>query len=78
MNDAGVTVFLDTEVTKALVEKRHPDAVIIATGATPASLPVRGANRKNVVQANDVARGNVPAGNRVVVIGDDMWAWRSP
>jgi 2,4-dienoyl-CoA reductase-like NADH-dependent reductase (Old Yellow Enzyme family) len=40
MDDAGVTVFLDTEVTKALVEKHHPDTVIIATGATPASLQV--------------------------------------
>ena len=69
MNDAGVTVVLDTEVTKALVEKRRPDTVIIATGATPASLPVRGANRKNVVQANDVIRGAVPVGDRVVVIG---------
>ncbi len=69
MNDAGVTVVLDTEATKALVEKRRPDAVIIATGATPASLPVRGANRKNVVQANDVIRGAAPVGDQVVVIG---------
>ncbi|PIV06970.1 MAG: hypothetical protein CO013_09315 [Syntrophobacterales bacterium CG_4_8_14_3_um_filter_58_8] len=69
MDDAGVTVVLDTEVTTALVEKHHPDTVIIATGATPANLPVRGANRKNVVQANDVIRGAAPAGDRVVVIG---------
>jgi phytoene dehydrogenase-like protein len=56
MDDTGVTVVLDTEVTKALVEKCHPDTVIIATGATPTNLPVRGANRKTVVQANDVIR----------------------
>ena len=69
MDDAGVTVVLHTEVSKALVEKRHPDTVIIATGATPATLPVRGADRENVVQANDVILGTAPVGNRVVVIG---------
>ncbi|MHB9098214.1 MAG: oxidoreductase [Syntrophales bacterium] len=69
MDDAGVTVLLDTEATRELVEQRRPDAVIVATGATPATLPVRGADKKNVVQANDIIRGAVPVGDRVVVIG---------
>ncbi len=69
MDDGGVTVILDTEATRELVEKQQPDAVIIATGATPATLPVRGADRNNVVQANDLIRGIAATGDRVVVIG---------
>lgn len=69
MDEAGVKVVFDTEVTKDLVIMQNPDAVIIATGATPADLPVRGADHKNVVQANDVIRGAVTVGDRVVVIG---------
>ncbi len=69
MDDGGVTVILDTEATRELVETQHPDAVIVATGATPATLPVRGADRNNVVQANDVIRGLATTGERVVVIG---------
>ena len=51
------------------MRKAPPDAVIVATGAVPANLPVRGTDNKNVVQANDVIRGIVPVGHRVVVIG---------
>jgi 2-enoate reductase len=69
INETGVKVVLNTEVTKALVERRHPDAVIIATGAMPANLSVRGSDHKNVVQANDVICGTAPVGHRVVVIG---------
>ncbi|MHB8909681.1 MAG: oxidoreductase [Syntrophales bacterium] len=69
MDDAGVTVLLDTEATRELVERHRPDAVIVATGATPATLPVRGAEKRNVVQANDVIRGAVPTGDRILVIG---------
>lgn len=69
LDDAGVTVRLDTEGTLALVNMHHPDAVIVATGATPAGLAVRGADQKNVVQANDLLLGAPPTGDRVVVIG---------
>ncbi|MBA4422000.1 MAG: hypothetical protein C0390_02720 [Syntrophus sp. (in: bacteria)] len=69
INETGVKVVLNTEVTKALVERRPPDAVIIATGAMPANLSVRGTDHKNVVQANDVICGTAPVGHRVVVIG---------
>ena len=69
MDDAGVTLLLGTEATRELVEERRPDVVIVATGAIPATLPVRGADKQNVVQANDVIRGAVPVGDRVVVIG---------
>ena len=69
MNGVGVKLVFNTEVTEDLVRKQNPDTLIIATGATPMGLPVRGAEGRNVVQANDVICGTVTAGERVVVIG---------
>jgi 2-enoate reductase len=64
-----VKVNLDKEVTKQFVEEQKPDAVVMATGATPMTLNVPGADRRNVVQAVDVFTGKVKMGERVVVIG---------
>ena len=69
MAEAGVRVVLHAEATPALVETLHADVVVVATGAIPAVLPVRGVDLPHVVQANDVIRGTVPIGHRVVVIG---------
>jgi 2,4-dienoyl-CoA reductase-like NADH-dependent reductase (Old Yellow Enzyme family)/thioredoxin reductase len=69
MDKAGVRVHLNTEVTHELVEKQNPDAVIVATGAAPASLHARGAEGGNVVQANDVICGTANVGDKVVIIG---------
>jgi len=69
MDQAVVRVVLNTEVTKELLRKQNPDALIVATGAAPASLKVRGATGENVVQANDVICGNADVGDKVVVIG---------
>ncbi len=66
---AGVKVCLRTKVTPELVKEVEPDAVVIATGAVPASLNVPGVNAENVVQANDVILGRVEIGRNVVVVG---------
>jgi len=69
MDQAGVSVVLNAEVTQEFVRKQNPDTVIIATGAAPASLKVRGIAGKNVVQANDVICGKANVGDKAVVIG---------
>ncbi|MFH1486725.1 MAG: NAD(P)/FAD-dependent oxidoreductase [Chloroflexota bacterium] len=66
---AGVKVIMNTEVTPELVKESHPDVVVVATGAVPATLDVPGANGKNVVQAVDVITGQTTVGQEVVVIG---------
>ncbi len=65
----GVPIFTNKEVTPELVSKEKPDAVVVATGATPKSLDVPGIDRKNVLQATDVLTGEAKVGQRVVVIG---------
>jgi 2,4-dienoyl-CoA reductase-like NADH-dependent reductase (Old Yellow Enzyme family)/thioredoxin reductase len=69
LDEAGVKVTLNKEVTRQFVEDRKPDAVVVATGATSLTIDVPGADGENVVQAIDVFTGKVRVGNRVVVIG---------
>ncbi len=70
--DAGVAVYLGQAITSEFVKQANPDAVVLATGAVPASLDVPGADGDNVVQAVDVLSGEQKAGDRVAVIGGKL------
>jgi 2,4-dienoyl-CoA reductase (NADPH2) len=64
----GAKIVLKTPVTKELLEKEKPDAVIIATGAAPdKSIP--GSDKKHVVSLFDVMEGKAKLGQNVVIIG---------
>ncbi|MBI4331021.1 MAG: FAD-dependent oxidoreductase [Chloroflexi bacterium] len=69
---AGVKIELGVEATPQLVGKYNPDAVIIATGATPCVPGIPGVHGKNVVCAAYVLRQEVKVGKRVVVAGGGM------
>ena len=63
----GVKIKLGTEVTKEMVKKEKPDAVIVATGARPYIENVPGSNPSNVVSPSQVLNGEVTIGQKVVV-----------
>jgi 2,4-dienoyl-CoA reductase (NADPH2) len=65
----SVHVHLHTTVDAALIRDASPDHVILATGASPMTLPIPGIDSPHVVQAWDVLRQRVRTGRRVVVIG---------
>jgi 2-enoate reductase len=69
LDEAGVLVTLNKEVTADFVKKMKPDAVVLATGAVPKALDVPGAEGQNVVQANDVILNKAKVGERIVVVG---------
>ena len=69
---AGVEVKLDTDATAEIVTKGNPDAVVIATGGTPAMPEIHGIDKSNVVTAQDVLSGKAKAGQNVVIIGGGM------
>lgn len=50
----GIKVRLNTEVTRELMEKERPDAVIVAVGGNAMSLDVPGSTGKNVVQSHAI------------------------
>ncbi len=65
----GVKIVLNRQVEVSVVEQEAPDAVILATGAVPVTLPIPGVELPHVVQAWDVLEGKVHTGRRVVIIG---------
>lgn len=69
----GVDVRLGTEGTLEALLADPPDAVVVATGATPRAAPWPGADRPHVVTVDTVLRGEVTVrpGQRCVVIDDD-------
>jgi len=69
LNKLGVTIELGTEVTPQYVEKKKPDAVIIATGITPLIPNIAGVEKTNVVTAFDVLAEIVIVGKRTCIIG---------
>ncbi|MFC1930401.1 NAD(P)/FAD-dependent oxidoreductase [Chloroflexota bacterium] len=66
---AGVTIKLNTVVTQKVVETLKPDAVIVATGATPSIPDIPGVEKPHVVIAEDVLKGKVKVGKRVIILG---------
>lgn len=67
---SGAKVLLDTTVDRAFLETMQPDAVVLATGAVPKTLPYGpGLTHVNIVQGNDVLMDRAEIGQRVAVIG---------
>jgi len=66
--DVQVRVGVDTSV-EALLDEIQPDAVIVATGVSPLTLPVPGMDRADVVSAWSVLADAVPVGPRAVIVG---------
>jgi 2,4-dienoyl-CoA reductase (NADPH2) len=69
LREEGVRVTTGVEVTKEMVLESKPDAVVLATGASPAGLNVPGATGKNVVQGHDVIAGKAEVKGKAVVVG---------
>lgn len=70
LEELGVEIHFNTEVSLALVKEKAPDVIIAATGAVPV-VPgkIPGINGSNVVTAHDVLEGKAWTGAKVVVIG---------
>lgn len=62
-----VTVELNTQATRGLVERNNPDTVILATGATPYQSSFPGSDQANVVDAWQVLKGERTIGGSVVI-----------
>lgn len=69
LKKCGVSVALNTEITRDKVAELKPDVAVVATGAIPGILDVPGCMGPNVVQAVDIVKGKREAVGRVVVIG---------
>ena len=57
----NVEIVMNTEVTKELIVEKKPDAVVLATGALPLVLPIKGIDTTGVVTAVDLLDGKIGA-----------------
>ncbi len=67
MELSGVEIRLNTAVDTAMVEKEKPDAIIIATGATPFKSDAEITDDTHAVEAWQVLRGEANPGSSVVI-----------
>ena len=69
LNDLGVTIKLNTEVTKERLDELGADEIVVATGSVPKKLPIRDFDGNNTVEAVEYLRGVKQVGKSVVIIG---------
>jgi len=68
----NVEIVLGKSVDTSVVQHIDPDAVVVATGATPLIPNIHGINGENVVTAWDVLKGKVEVNEEVVLAGGGM------
>ena len=66
-----ITVMMNTEATPELVDRIHPDVLMVAVGAEPIIPKIPGVNNRNVVVAASMY-DEAAIGKRVVVIGGGL------
>jgi len=64
-----VEILLGKEADRAMVRDIAPEALIVATGATPLLPSIPGINHSNVVFAWDVLAGCAAVGRKLIVVG---------
>lgn len=69
IKDAGVRIFMNSEIKKENINRNNYDVVVIATGSTPIILNIPGVNNENVVTADKVLLSPELAGEEVTVVG---------
>ncbi len=72
----GVKVELGKEIDAEAIKKQKPDAVVVATGATPLRPKIPGIDGDNVVWANEVLENGQPSARGWWSSGAGRWAWR--
>ena len=68
----GVRVRTGEEVTAKTIEEEKPEAVVVATGATPIIPAIPGARGSNIVTATEILAGEKEVAERVVIVGGGM------
>jgi 2,4-dienoyl-CoA reductase (NADPH2) len=69
MERLDVNVKMKTEADRTVIGEQKPDAVVLATGATPIWPKIPGIDQKNVVHAHDVLEDKAEVKGKVVIIG---------
>lgn len=72
LDEAGVNVIENKEVTRKTVKELDPDVLVVAVGSEYRLPPIPGVERENVATAIDVYSGRYQPSDDVVVVGGGM------
>lgn len=72
LKDLFIPVYLNTEVTKEMIEKSGADTIIIATGSSPIMPKIEGINHKKAMSCTDALLSKKEVGDNVVVVGGGL------
>ncbi|MFM2479987.1 FAD-dependent oxidoreductase [Celerinatantimonas sp. YJH-8] len=72
LQNLGVRVHINTELSLEMIQAIQPDSLIVATGALPFIPNIPGNTLEHVVTANDILQGSAQPGKRVVIIGGGL------
>lgn len=72
LDQLGVTVRLNSAVTRSLVEQIAPAVVVVAAGSRLSYPAIDGLEEARAFNALDVLGGAIPAGKRVIICGAGM------
>ena len=72
VENAGVKVILNTEVTKEYVKEFNPDTLMVAIGSKEFVPPIKGIDSPKVVMAIDAELNHDKLGERVVIMGGGL------
>ncbi|WP_438720474.1 FAD-dependent oxidoreductase [Enterococcus sp. AZ103] len=68
----AVEVKLNTEANLALVKKLNPQAIIVASGATPVELKLPGSDKFEMIHATEVYQHPEQVGKKAIMIGGGL------
>lgn len=69
---SGIPIHFGTELTSAVICAQKPDAVIIAAGSSPISLPLDGMSKKPLYTAAEILEGKTVSQGCTAVIGGGL------
>lgn len=69
---SGVQIYMNTEVSDALIAQEMPDAVILATGSTPIKPRIKNIDGITLIDAKDILDGKCHPGEKVLVCGGGL------
>lgn len=72
VEEAGVKVVLNTEVTEAYIREFAPDALFVAIGSNELVPPIKGMDLPNVIMAIDAELHPEKLGKRVAIMGGGL------
>lgn len=72
MSKLSIQVELGKEATVESISKYNPEAVVIAAGTKPRALDLPGSEKKTLIDAEDVLKGNTEVGKSVAVVGGGL------